>query len=111
MAQPVPYQMSIFTSSVNQGEVTIENVSTKNSLNEGNNIIRVNTGSSRRVSINLQNMKTAINEGDLIEIRSAGVRSENLVHTIKRSRGRAEIKLNNSPNKTTVDYAGASVTL
>ncbi len=106
-AARVPYTLRIKGGSSMIGEVVVENLSKSDASDPETNIIRVTLDSNQLANVNVQNMRSAVSNGDILEIRMNGVRSGNLAHTVNTKQGHARINL----SQTGSDYAGASISL
>src|SRR3990167_5195599 len=107
MADPtIPYPLTISATSA-VGTVVLENTSIPPSAtNRRNNKISADLDSNKNITFDLANLVSGYSNGDLIEIRVNGIRSERATHTVKTSKLNPKVTLTG----TTSDYSGANIT-
>ena len=108
MTDPIlPYPISVTTTTAT-GVCVLENLSVAPSLtNRANNKLRENVDSSKKIGFDLANLPLGYSNGEVIQIRINGIRSESAVHTVNTTKGSGKVTLSG----TTSDYSGASITL
>ena len=106
-AARIPYSLRVIGGGNMIGEVVIENLSKSDAEDPETNKIRVTLDSNAKANVNVQNMRSAVSNGDIIEVRMNGVRSGNKVHTVDTRVGTTKINL----TQTGSDYAGVSISL
>jgi len=104
----IPYPLDIRgLANSTAGTVIVENLTKVDADNPNKNRESANIDSNQRANIDLANLRSGYDNGDLILIKMVGIRSGNAYHIVDTKKGRANIVLTESG----ADYVGASVTL
>ena len=107
MADPIiPYPLLITSTNNTAGEIVIENLGkSPSSTNPLYNKLRKDADSNKKAVLDLGNMTSGYSNGNILFIKSDGIRVERGIHTVNTSILNPKVTLTG----TASDYAGASI--
>ena len=109
MPPTIPYTLQIKAGSNTDAGATVivEDITKIDSNDIEKNRLSDDIDSSNRSSIDIANLRSGYDNGDLLRIKAVGIRVGVAYHTVDTTKGKATINL----SETSADYVGAAVSL